>query len=301
MNTNSCRRGGLSVVGLLYLTAVAHANVPSFVTNNQRMPNPERPYDMISGTVQFLPAYDFGLYDIQFEPTNTEQLDFLDASKQWEFDSKFDIAYEAQVSFGLGPVHRVTGAGTAHLRGTGPVDTYPWVLETELLELNLAGLSSQPNFLFRESPTLRSGGKITLEDGCPQCDSPFPIWRMSSFLDIYSEVSTDGGQTWVPGDKPFRVVQQERPIVLGDFNENGAVDAADYVVWRDRLGPGGLPNEAGISPGTVDRKDYDFWRSRFGSTVFVPFSSRDSAIPEPSTAVLFAFAALQLVPVQRRR
>ena len=48
--------------------------------------------------------------------------------------------------------------------------------------------------------------------------------------------------------------------VAGDYNGNGAVDAADYVVWRNG---GPLQNDptTGVQPA-----DYDFWRSRFGAT-----------------------------------
>ena len=54
--------------------------------------------------------------------------------------------------------------------------------------------------------------------------------------------------------------------VPGDYNQNGTVDAADYVIWRKKVGPGSLQNEGGISPGFVDAADYNFWRSRFGAT-----------------------------------
>ena len=45
--------------------------------------------------------------------------------------------------------------------------------------------------------------------------------------------------------------------VLGDYNDNGVVDAADYVLWRND--PTSLENE-GASPGMVDQADYTFWR-----------------------------------------
>ena len=53
-----------------------------------------------------------------------------------------------------------------------------------------------------------------------------------------------------------------------DYNRNDIVDAADYVVWRNSLGPGSLPNEGGITPGFVNQFDYNSWRSRFGSNTF---------------------------------
>jgi len=46
-----------------------------------------------------------------------------------------------------------------------------------------------------------------------------------------------------------------------DYNSNGYVDAADYVLWR-KGGP--LANEVD-TPGTVNAADYTEWRKRFGN------------------------------------
>lgn len=53
----------------------------------------------------------------------------------------------------------------------------------------------------------------------------------------------------------------------GDYNDNGYVDGADYVVWRDHLGTSfQLTNEVqGITPGMVTPEDYTEWRARFGN------------------------------------
>ena len=56
------------------------------------------------------------------------------------------------------------------------------------------------------------------------------------------------------------------PGVPGDYNDNGDVDAADYVVWRKNLGqPIALPNE-NVTPGMVTQEDYATWRANFGAT-----------------------------------
>jgi hypothetical protein len=83
--------------------------------------------------------------------------------------------------------------------------------------------------------------------------------------------------------------------VPGDYNENDAVDAADYVVWRDN--PATLPNE-GASPGIVNEADYDFWRERFGATSGA--SAVISAVPEPATGLLMVAALGALISVRRR-
>jgi hypothetical protein len=56
----------------------------------------------------------------------------------------------------------------------------------------------------------------------------------------------------------------EPPVGLaGDYNNNGTVDAADYVVWRKALGTSVvLPNDT--TPGTVTEADFAVWRANFG-------------------------------------
>jgi fibronectin-binding autotransporter adhesin len=89
--------------------------------------------------------------------------------------------------------------------------------------------------------------------------------------------------------------------VQGDYNQNGTVDAADYVLWRKSVGPGSLQNEGGISPGVVDGEDYNFWRSRFGATSGAG-AVLSATIPEPGCALLLgsAFMSLTVFLVHRR-
>jgi FAD dependent oxidoreductase len=66
--------------------------------------------------------------------------------------------------------------------------------------------------------------------------------------------------------------------VLGDYNLNGVVDAADYVVWRKD------PNRT--------QAQYDTWRARFGQTANSGSGvSENTAIPEPTTLVQIVLVA----------
>jgi hypothetical protein len=87
------------------------------------------------------------------------------------------------------------------------------------------------------------------------------------------------------------VYVNEPAAVAGDYNGNGSVDAADYVVWRDRLGQAfQLTNEvAGVTPGMVTQEDYSAWRARFGNAAGAA-AGLNSAIPEPSGWVLVMVA-----------
>ena len=59
------------------------------------------------------------------------------------------------------------------------------------------------------------------------------------------------------------------PAAFGDYNQNGVVDAADYVIWRKQLGTNVTPGTGadGVGDGVVDSSDYGAWRTRFGNTV----------------------------------
>jgi hypothetical protein len=48
----------------------------------------------------------------------------------------------------------------------------------------------------------------------------------------------------------------------GDFNEDGTVDAADYVKWR-KDGANPLPNDGGLATAA---ERFDLWRANFGNT-----------------------------------
>jgi hypothetical protein len=83
----------------------------------------------------------------------------------------------------------------------------------------------------------------------------------------------------------------------GDFNHDGTVDAADYVVWRNGLGTMFYQNAYGV------------WRAHFGiplgpdsGSAGYPLGasaeSLSAAVPEPVTVVLLAMAGMC---VKRRR
>jgi hypothetical protein len=67
-------------------------------------------------------------------------------------------------------------------------------------------------------------------------------------------------------------------LVPGDYDHDGVVTAADYVLWRNN---GGSPT------------DYDIWRAHFGQTAGSGSGpTANAAVPEPTTLVLQMFAAI---------
>lgn len=72
--------------------------------------------------------------------------------------------------------------------------------------------------------------------------------------------------------------------LVGDYNSDGMVDAADYTVWRDAEGlTMALPNDP--TGGVVGPAQYNQWRANFGAVS----ASTSTTIPEPATAATVAF------------
>ncbi len=122
--------------------------------------------------------------------------------------------------------------------------------------------------------------------------------------------TTDGWQIHLSGSddtaaRPRLVVFSDLSVapagVAGDYNENGVVDAADYVVWRKNNGTSfQLSNEvSGTTPGQVTQEDYNAWRARFGNTSGSG-ALNGAVIPEPATWLLGMIICAALVAIRSR-
>jgi T5SS/PEP-CTERM-associated repeat protein len=93
------------------------------------------------------------------------------------------------------------------------------------------------------------------------------------------------------------------PALAGDYNANGAVDAADYIVWRKMLGQNGIGLAADGSGNTVvDQEDYAVWRSNFGA-VSGNGAGVATNVPEPGSLllILMCFAGAWARGISTRR
>jgi hypothetical protein len=79
----------------------------------------------------------------------------------------------------------------------------------------------------------------------------------------------------------------------GDYNRDGAVDAADYIVWRKSEGQTGAGLAAdGDGSDAIDEADYMVWHANFGRTSESGTAAAGSAgglnpaVPEPGTLFL---------------
>ncbi len=81
------------------------------------------------------------------------------------------------------------------------------------------------------------------------------------------------------------------PPPTGDYNKNGTVDAADYVLWLktfDDETPAANRPADGNHDGYVDDYDYAIWRENFGNEGSPVTGATLAQVPEPTTAGLGA-------------
>lgn len=186
--------------------------------------------------------------------------------------------------------------GYSVLSGSGSLDDANW---TSLESGSAAGWDDAASDEFALNELVPTGDALI---GAGQSYSLGDMFLVGGEEDLTLEfvLSIDG-----VGEVRQGVVQYgEIPAGLpGDYNNNGVVDAADYTIWRDSVGPGSLPNEGGVSPGTVDNADYAFWASRYGSVAGVGAGdgAAPASVPEPGALAAALWSALAACGLVARR
>jgi hypothetical protein len=85
--------------------------------------------------------------------------------------------------------------------------------------------------------------------------------------------------------------------IEGDYNDDGTVNAADYVVWRNNEGTmNDLANDS--IGGTIGQDQYDVWVENFGQTS--GGGSATVGVPEPASWMLIAVALAALIRCPRK-
>jgi hypothetical protein len=150
------------------------------------------------------------------------------------------------------------------------------------------GATAGMRSLVGESGTLSGTGLLTTEM------QPGELLETLT-IPINSSVSIPAGDGFVNLTLTGQLVAAA-PILLGDYNEDGSVDAADYVIWRKGLGT------------LFTQADYDVWSANYGQTAGSGGSAisitgavrQSSAAPEPSGIVLLIASSFFYGAVRRR-
>jgi hypothetical protein len=161
-----------------------------------------------------------------------------------------------------------TGRSTAHAAAAVSYDdTEPWPVNNNRASIYVTALNLN----------VAAGGSWTRSDDEDSLNSATANPVTGTLIDH------PGGDVGSPGFAPGAAT----PNVLGDYNGNHVVDAADYTLWRNAMSAGGtLMNDA--SPGSVSVADYTYWKAHFGAP---GGSGALSAVPEAASALLLVLAA----------
>ena len=215
------------------------------------------------------------------------------------------------------------GTGTARLLNPSgiPVDLNYYEVQstTDVLDPNWTGLRSNPNVDNGDGSgngwELHGGTNVSssiLAESYLQGSTTFEFdgtpLDLGSLYDGSGQADEDGiifsfGTAGATALTPGLVVFVEGPDgIVGDYNGDGIVDAADYTVWRDNLGG----DASAFAPdsrdpgatGPVGSDDYDAWRANFGNTAGA-LDASGATVPEPA-AGLMMLAAGAFVALARR-
>lgn len=93
--------------------------------------------------------------------------------------------------------------------------------------------------------------------------------------------------------------------ILGDYNRNGTIDAADYILWRKSLSLTGSALAAdGNNNGVIDPADFTIWRNNYGAHASAGSGSganlSGGSVPEPTSLIMLLIATMS-VTLHRRR
>ena len=93
-------------------------------------------------------------------------------------------------------------------------------------------------------------------------------------------------------------------VLPGDYNGDGTVDTADYVVWKTNFGDISLLT-AGHGDGRVDAADYTVWRDNLAASwLDLAYGAGSEAgslgVPEPASVLLLLLGSSFFATLRRR-
>ncbi len=188
-----------------------------------------------------------------------------------------------------------SGAGTLALSGADLYDGDTTV-QAGTLRIDNARLANSADVY------LSTGATLTLNfSGSPDVVDSLFINGISQMAGTWG--GDGSGTTFISsffaGSGMLQVTTFIPPPIIGDFNTDGIVNAADYIVWQRSVGTASIPNRDPNNTGPIGEADYDSWRAQFGMVAgggAGNIASSSSAVPEPSCwGIIFAgFIALSL-------
>lgn len=128
--------------------------------------------------------------------------DQIGANVRETFDSEFEAEAEVNGS-NVGAV-MLTGPVVVELFGRNVGDMNgSW--DTEIVSMSLTGNIGGMTVMVRESPSLGSLGHSSITD------LGGGMYDIDSFFDVFTELSVDGGQSWIPSNTGVRMIGIPEP------------------------------------------------------------------------------------------
>jgi hypothetical protein len=169
------------------------------------------------------------------------------------------------------------GASPGQVQGLDYQQDVSGMLEIEIAG---AGLNDFDRLTLSGQALLAGALNVSLLDGfSPSLGNTFTflsaVGGIAGAFDTTDLPDLATGLSWSINYNPTNVQLAVVAGVAGDFNDDGSVDAADYVVWRKTDG---------------SQSGYDTWRAHFGESLAGGSASNTTA-PEPTNLLLPMLAA----------
>lgn len=252
---------------------------------------------------------------------------FLIPAELWSVPTRAQtpVTTIVNASFETGTPGQPVGAGWATAPGYGPM----FVVDSSIVPLlegidpvapshgqqfisgnrNAGGCpTNQPMGVFQDVDLTPYSGEIGLGDrrmefllyrgyvGRVNVSGGMPV---DVFINDWS-TTNNANRTWYDG-VGYALVSPIEMGLAGDYNNDGRVDAGDYVRWRNHLGD---EDESAIfnngDGGGVGLSDYAWWKQHYGNSDGGSGGLGQPAVPEPAGTCI-AIAGLAWLSLKRGR
>lgn len=224
----------------------------------------------------------------------------------------------------------VNAAGLLEARGligTVNIDNNYTQQASGSLRLGIGGPTANTSYdVVNVGGTASLSGMLEIEQVAgfvPQPNQTFTVLNSAALTGTFANVangqrlSVTGGTTsgsFVVNYGPASAFDPKRIVlsafqITGDYNLDGAVNAADYSIWRDTLGSTtdlrANGNNTGASAGKIDAADFDAWKTNFGKKATGLGSGSlavdGAVVPEPALTAVLLILAFSLSGCRRKR
>jgi hypothetical protein len=218
-----------------------------------------------------------------------EQLNRGDSTKSWTSPTPIDLD-KMVWEYGY-EITKVTGTVNLGIFGDVTQD-----ITSSIPEDDRTGAGES-----RDLPTVLLDETLSEPESGTSADVFMEIDNLGFGQAVFSNIMLGSIDVPLFGSRPIQRVNIEARVDItgydfGDYSRNGAIDVADYDVWRRDFGLTGADLAAdGNGDERVDAADYVLWRDNFGGGAGVGSSldsSIGSSVPEPASSMLLIAASL---------